>query len=64
MSAVVLIFKEPAVRQIFFWPDPISTEILKIQEITQIKSSWIQAHKIKIEIEIHRLDRPLQCQTD
>jgi hypothetical protein len=64
MNAVVLIFEEPAVRQIFFWPHPISTEILKIQKITQIKSSWIRAHKIKIEIEIHRLDRPLQCQTD
>jgi len=55
MNAVVLIFEEPAVRQIFFWPHPISTEILKIQKITQIKSSWIRAHKIKIEIEIRRL---------
>jgi hypothetical protein len=65
MNAVVLIFEEPAVRQIFFWPHPISTEILKIQKIaTQIKSCWIQAHKIKIEIEIPRLDSPLQCQTD
>jgi hypothetical protein len=64
MNAVVLIFEEPAVRQIYFWPHPISTEILKIQKITQIKSSWSQAHKIKIEIEIPRLDRPLQCQTD
>jgi hypothetical protein len=64
MNAVVLIFEEPAARQIFFRPHPISTEILKIQNITQIRSSWIQAHKIKIEIEIPRLDRPLQCQTD